>query len=330
MVVQSQSLNAARGGDEAAFRALVTPHRKGLLAHCYRMSGSLHDAEDLVQEALLRAWKGLSGFQERSSFQTWIYRIATHATLDALRSAKARGLPVALEGASNPNEPPAGPNAEPVWLEPFPDALLPDTPPADAHLSMRQSVAFAFLQVLQRLPPSQRAAVLLKDVVGMSAAEIAELLETTPAATNSLIQRARETLGRAPEPEPLGDEEERALVGRYISAWERADVDGLVTLLADDARLSMPPVPSWFDGAGAIGAWLGKFVLPTEAAGRFVGRRTRANGLPAVALYQRADEGGFELQGVHTIDMRGEHIVEVVAFMDPRTFRFFEVPPHVT
>lgn len=330
MGFQAPSLHAARSGDEAAFRELVSPHRKGLLAHCYRMSGSIQDAEDLVQESLLRAWRGLSSFEERSSFQTWIYRIATHATLDALRRAKPRGLPVSLHDPADPDAPPAGPIGEPVWLEPFPDALLPDTAPhADAQLSSRQSVAFAFLQALQRLPPSQRAALLLKDVVGMSAAEIAELLDITPAAANSLVQRARDTLGRAPEPEPRSDAEERAIVGRYVAAWEHADVDGLVSLLADDARLSMPPIPSWYEGAPAFGGWLRRFVLPPEAAGSFVAQVTRSNGLPAVAVYQRADEGGHVLRGVHTIAMRGPHIVEVVAFMDPGSLRFFEVPQHI-
>ncbi|MEQ9319247.1 MAG: RNA polymerase subunit sigma-70 [Polyangiaceae bacterium] len=234
-------LRAARGGDEDAFRALVEPHRRGVLAHCYRMCGSLQEAEELVQEAMLRAWRGLSGFEERASVKTWLYRIATHATLDALKSTKRRTLPPA-EGEPTGPDTTAEPVVEPIWLEPFPDTLLPDE-----QLDQRRTVGFAFLQVLQKLPPSQRAALLLKEVVGSSAAEVADLLDTSSSAVNSMLQRARATLGDAEPPAPANDTE-LAVVRSYVEAFESANVDALVTLLRDDARMSMPPVPSWYQG----------------------------------------------------------------------------------
>jgi RNA polymerase sigma-70 factor (ECF subfamily) len=311
----ARTLSAARDGDEAAFQDLIDPHRRGLLAHCYRMSGSIQDAEDMVQEALLRAWKGLRGFEGRSSFRTWIYRIATHATLDALRRKKARTLPVEVAPPAEPTAPLAPPSLEMHWLEPFPDALLPTgAPRGDAVLSQKQSISLAFLQALQKLPATQRAAVLLKDVVGMSASEVAELLETTPAATNSLVQRARATLEKASPPEASpGDEE---IVQRYVSAWETSDVDALVTLLRDDARLSMPPTTSWFEGPEAIGAFLRGAVLTGEQS--FRARVTSANGAPAVLLF-----AGEELIGAQLLDVRDSRIFEVVAFMEAGVLRFF-------
>lgn len=316
-MAEAQTLTAARGGDEDAFRALVDPHRRGLLAHCYRMSGSLQDAEDMLQEALLKAWKGLAGFQERSSFRTWIYRIATHATLDALRQAKARSLPTALVAAADPTVPPAPPALEMHWLEPFPDALLPaNAPGADAVLSQRQAVSLAFLQALQKLPATQRAAVLLKDVVGMSAAEIAELLETSPAATNSLVQRARETLKKAAPPDEPAAQDTQALLDRYVAAWESADVDGLVAMLRDDARLSMPPTPSWYEGQDAIAAFLGGAIL-TEA-GKYRFERAAANGMPAVRGFE-----GERLITLQLLDIRKGRIFEIISFMDPAVLRFF-------
>ncbi len=313
-------LRAARGGDEDAFRALVEPHRRGVLAHCYRMCGSLQEAEELVQEAMLRAWRGLSGFEERASVKTWLYRIATHATLDALKSTKRRTLPPA-EGEPTGPDTTGEPVVEPIWLEPFPDTLLPDE-----QLDQRRTVGFAFLQVLQKLPPSQRAALLLKEVVGSSAAEVADLLDTSSSAVNSMLQRARATLGDAEPPAPANDTE-LAVVRSYVEAFESANVDALVTLLRDDARMSMPPVPSWYQGPKAIGGWLRANVLPADAAGRYRGLPTRANGAPAVALYALGDEGLYVLLGVHVLDVQAGGLAEIVAFMDPRVLRFFALPP---
>ncbi len=320
MSAEQTSLEAARAGDEAAFRHLVDPHRRGLLAHCYRMCGSVSEAEDIVQEAMLRAWKGLGRFEERSSFRGWIYRIATNAALDTLRREKSRTLPVALGPSARPDAPAAPPSTEVLWLEPYPDALLPtETALPDAALSQRQTVGFAFLQALQRLPPKQRAALLLKDVVGSSATEIAALLETSVPAVNSLLQRARATLGSAPPPEPAGSAE-MDVVRAYVSAFVSADVGTLVQLLRDDAQLSMPPVPSWYEGRDDIGEWLGRYVLTPDAAGRFTAEPTRANAAPSVAI--RGPDGA--LLGVHVLTLAGDRIAEIVAFMDPASLRFFE------
>lgn len=320
MGAEGDMLRAARGGDEGAFRALVEPHRRGVLAHCYRMCGSLQEAEELVQEAMLRAWRGLETFEERASVKTWLYRIATNATLDALQSAKRRTLPSA-EGAPTAPDTTGAPVVEPIWLEPYPDALLPDE-----QIDQRRTIGFAFLQALQKLPASQRAALLLKDVVGSSAAEVADLLDTSSAAVNSMLQRARATLGEAEPPEPANDTE-LAVVRSYVEAFEKADVDALVTLLRDDARMSMPPVPSWYQGPEAIGGWLRANVLSAEAAGRYRGLPTRANGAPAVALYARRDGGGYALLGVHVLDVDGDRLAEVVAFMDPGVLQLFPLPP---
>jgi RNA polymerase sigma-70 factor, ECF subfamily len=330
-------VEAAREGDQVAFRELAEPHRRGLLAHCYRMCGSLQEAEELVQEAMLRAWRGLDGFEEQASFKSWLYRIATNATLDALKHARIRALPPASGAASSPDAPLAAPIGEPVWLEPFPDALLPggdltgtaDAPLADAALAERQNVGFAFLQALQRLPPTQRAALLLKDVVGSSSVEVAELLGTTAAAVNSMLQRARETLGHAPPPEPP-DEAELEVVGAYVRAFESANVDSLITLLRDDVRVSMPPIPSWFSGIEAVGAFFRETVLPPRAAHEFRGVPTRANGQPAVGIYERGPDGQPVLRGVHVFAIADGRIADLVAFMDPGALRFFELSPPET
>lgn len=321
--MQTQVLEAARSGDEAAFRNLVDPLRNGLMAHCYRMSGSIQDAEDLVQETTLRAWRNLPTFEERSSFRNWMYRIATHATLDALARAKVRTLPAAFGPSTKAGEPIAGPRTEAMWLEPYPDALLPgEVPSAEAVLSQRESIRLAFVQALQKLPANQRAALLLKDVVGLSSAEIGTLLETTPAAVNSRLQRARETLGRSSPPQ-MADTTEQETVARYVDAFETSNVDALVSLLREDAVLSMPPVPSWFDGAQAIAAFFRQTVLTPGSAGRFVGKPTRANGAPAIALYARLPDGSLVLSGVHVLTFDTTTIVEVVAFMDPASLKLF-------
>ena len=274
-----------------------------------------------MQEALLRAWRGLAGFEERSSFRSWIYRIATHATLDALRQAKSRALPVEIAPPADPSRAPAPAALELHWLEPFPDALLPAGPPdADAVLTQKQSVSLAFLQALQKLPATQRAAVLLKDVVGLSAQEVGDLVETSAAAVNSLAQRARATLSQAPP--PAVDEASQALVDRYMKAWETADVDALVTLLRDDARLSMPPTTSWYEGPDAIGAFLRSAVIPPSAAGNFKATSTKSNGVDTVLLH-----AGAKLIAAQLLDIRDGELFEIVSFMDAAVLRFFE-PGH--
>jgi len=242
------ALTAARS-DERAFRSLVEPYRRELRAHCYRMSGSMHDADDLVQESMLRAWRGLASFEGRASLRTWLHRVTTNACLDALEKKSARVVPRELGPAVEPSTPMA-PDNEIPWLEPCPDDLIDDAPASpEARYDARESVALAFLTALQHLPPRQRAVLLLRDVLGHEASECAELLETSVASVNSALQRARETLAQRPiSDRPPEDETTSALLARYVSAWEQADVSLLVSILREDATLAMPPFASWLSG----------------------------------------------------------------------------------
>jgi RNA polymerase sigma-70 factor, ECF subfamily len=274
-------LAAARRGDEHAFAQLTSPYRRELQVHCYRMVGSLHDAEDLVQETMLRAWRRLGGFEGRTSLRRWLYRIATNACLNALE----REPRVVLFATGGDDDPP--PLARIDWLEPYPDSLLPDPALADpqARLDLRESVGLAFLAAIQHLPPRQRAMLLLFDVLGWSAAEIAELLETSVAAVNSGLQRARATLDSRPAPRPTA-EEEQVLLERFLEAWERVDIEGLVELLREDAVMAMPPDPVWCVGPEAIGEFFATVpmkgdltrirLVPTRANLRPAARPTRA------------------------------------------------------
>lgn len=318
------TLEAARAGDERAFALLVEPYRRQLRAHCYRMCGSLHDTEDLLQESLLRAWRGLPSFAGRSSLLTWLFKVTTTACLDALDKRPARLLPMDLGPADAAGAPAAPPRLEPIWIEPWPDA-------AD-DLVARESVALAFLVALQLLPPRQRAVLLLREVVGLQASECADLLGLSVPAVNSALQRARETVDRrAPAlrdaPIRPDDPEVAALLSRYLAAWETSDVDALVALLREDATLDMPPLPGWVHGAQAIGASLGSMVFTPGSSGAFRMVPTRANGLPAFAMYRRDETGGgyaaSSIQLVRVVDGR---IAAIVAFLDPSLFGPFGLP----
>ncbi|MET0771308.1 MAG: RNA polymerase subunit sigma-70 [Solirubrobacteraceae bacterium] len=261
MTTPATDLTAAAEGDETAFARLVAPHRAGLLAHCYRMLGSTQDAEDALQDALLRAWRGLARFEGRSSLRSWLYSIATNVCLRALERRGRRFLP--QDGA------PAG---EVRWLEPFPDAELRDERPTpEARYEERESVELAFVAALQHLSPRQRAVLVLRDVLGFAPAEIATSLDASPAAVYSALQRAHATVEeRAPERSQqatlraLGDQRLREIVERYVAAWESADVAGLMSLLTDDAAFAMPPLPQWYRGREAIERFLrvGPFIRP--------------------------------------------------------------------
>jgi RNA polymerase sigma-70 factor (ECF subfamily) len=282
---------SAVGGDRDAFQRLAEPYRRELLLHCYRMLGSFHEAEDLVQETFLRAWRGLDGFEGRGHFRGWLYRIATNACLSFLagRAGARRVLPES-QGPPADRMPTGEPATEVAWLEPYPDVGLggiADTAPGpEARYEMRETVALAFVAAIQHLPPRQRAALLLCDVVGWSASETAVLLGTSVASINSALQRARATLerqfpsGRAATG-PLPDDAQRALLDRYIRAWEDADLDGFVGLLRDDAIYSMPPWPQWYSGRAAIRGFFG-------TAWRYYGGfrlvPTSANRQPAFAV----------------------------------------------
>ncbi|HZS41483.1 MAG TPA: sigma-70 family RNA polymerase sigma factor [Polyangia bacterium] len=333
MLPDEPTLKAAQRGDDAAFARLVAPYRRELRAHCYRMSGSIHDADDLLQDSLLRAWKGLPGFEQRADLRTWLYRVTTHACLDALEKRSARLLPAELGPAAGPNDAMGPPRLEPIWLEPCPASLYESAEPSpEARIGQRESVTLAFLVALQLLPARQRAVLILRDVLGWQASECGELLEISVAAVNSALQRARETLAsRAPalraEPRALDDAETRALLSRYVHAWERADVDALVALLHEDATLAMPPLAEWLAGAAAIRASIAAMVFAPAGPGAFRLLRTEANGRPAFAAYQR-DRASGELRAasLHVLDVRDGRIAAITAFLDPSLLAAFELP----
>jgi RNA polymerase sigma-70 factor (ECF subfamily) len=300
-------LAAAQAGDERAFRQLVGPYRHALEVHCYRMLGSAHDTEDLVQETLLRAWRALDRFEPRVQFQTWLYRIATNACLDELERRPRRPEPV----------------------DPFPDrrpdeAASPTYDPA-ARYALREGMELALLRAIQELPGRQRAILIFRDVLGWTAPEVAEILDSTVAAVNSALQRARATV------EPLlpvstrqaSTETERRLLGRYIEAFETDDVDGLVALLREDATLTMPPEPSVI-GARAIARFFSDTTGGDLARMRL--RPTWANGRPAVAIYRQTDDRGLIAHGLSLLEIEDERIVAIHAFIEPELLVRFGFP----
>jgi RNA polymerase sigma-70 factor (ECF subfamily) len=323
------ALEAARGGDGAAFARLMEPHKRELLAHCYRMSGSMGDAEDLLQESLIRAWKGLATFEGRSSLRTWLYRVTTHACLDTLDKRGARVLPTDLGPAADPRTPPPPPRYDESWLEPcsrdIEDAT--ETSP-EARLDAKQSVALAFLSALQQLPPKQRAVLLLRDVLGWEASACAELLELSVPAVNSALQRARESVPtrQSSRLATAADAETEALLVRYVRAWEGSDVHAFVALLHEDATLSMAPFAFWLVGAEAIGASLAAMVLTDAARGNWRLVATRANGCPAYLGYERDASGAFQLKALHVLDLDAGRVRALTAFLDPRSFASLGAP----
>jgi RNA polymerase sigma-70 factor (TIGR02960 family) len=318
----------ARGGDSDAFSALVAPHRRELFELCYRMLGSLSDADDVVQESLLRAWKAFASFEERASLRTWLYRITTNACLTAAERRPPRTLPSAEGPPAGPDDPFAPPILDPIWLDPLPGEPASAAP--DARLDARESVAFAFLVSLGGLPPRQRAVLLLRDVLEFSAAEVADLLSDSVVSVNSALQRARETLearGSRKPPARAGSAAEQELLAGYIRAWEAADVHEFVALLTREARLSMPPLPQWLQGREAIGRSIGAMVFTPQAEGTMRCLATTANGLPAVAVYRRDEVGGpFLPMGLHAIRTEKDGIGEIVAFLGGELFERFGLP----
>ncbi len=316
--------------DDDVFLTLVEPLRGELTAHCYRMTGSAHDAEDLVQETYIRAWRAFHGFENRSSLRTWMYRIATNVCLTALESRQRRPLPT---GLGQPASDPSGQlstRPETPWPEPLPDTVVwghGDDDPAAAVLS-RDSVRLAFVAALQHLTPPQRAVVILRDVLAWHASEVAELLDLSVAAVNSSLQRARAALARLdPEASLAPVEEERAqqLLAAYVDAFERYDVSRIVELLTEDAVWEMPPFDGWYRGAVAIGTLISTH-CPASAAGDQVMVPVRANGRPALALYMRGEDGrhhAFHVQ-VPTLTERG--FSHVVAFFELSLFDRFGLP----
>jgi RNA polymerase sigma-70 factor (ECF subfamily) len=334
------TLMAARTGDAQAFGRLTEPHRRELQVHCYRLLGSLEEAEDLVQETMLRAWRRLDTYQGRASFRAWLYKIATNACLDELASRKRprRVLPPDRHPAADPQAPPAPPIFEPIWLEPLPDDLLAgaDESP-EARYTQRESIALAFLIALQTLPARQRAVVILCDVLDWRASETAAGLGLTVAAVNSALHRARVTLAKhSLQPEALAashDARTRDLAERYMRAWEAADVGALVDLLKDEAVFTMPPTPNWYQGREAIRLSLSAlaFAGPANNAQDGVRERWRlrltgANASPALAVYRRADDGVYHAFGLQVLRVTDEAIAGVTFFLEPAVLARFSLP----
>ncbi len=313
----------------ADFARLTDPFRPELLAYCYRMLGSLQDAEDQLQETLIRAWRSYGQFEGRASVRTWLYRIATNSCLRALENRGRRPLPAGLGGPADPDEPLAPAGAEIAWIEPFPDVLL-DAASADpaAIVTSRQDLRLALIAALQYLPGRQRSVLILRDVLMWRAAEVAELLGVSTAAVNSVLQRARTGLRDAA---PLRDEVrepddpgQRALVDQYAAAIENADVAALMRLLQADASFEMPPEPAWFLGREQIGRFLAANVLRAPGDLRIV--RTSANGQPALAVYRRDAGGAHRAHVLQVLTCAQAGVARIVAFRDPGLFAAFGLP----
>jgi RNA polymerase sigma-70 factor (ECF subfamily) len=332
---ERELLDAARAGDEQAFARLVAPYQAQLRAHCYRMLGSPADAEDALQETLLRAWSGLAGFESRSSLRSWLYRIATNASLRMIEKRPKRVLPIDYGPAADPHAAFGEPLTESVWLEPYPDAELGVEAPLlgpDARYEQHESIELALAAAFQHLPPRQRAVLILRDVLGFSAKETAEALETTSVSVDSALQRAHKAIEeRVPARtqqatlRALGDSELRDIVERFAAAWARNDVDAVVGMLTDDARMAMPPWPSWYSGRDAVATFLGGWPLSARKRWRVV--PTGANGQPAVAGYLWDEQrGAFAAETIIVLTLHAASIAEITAFRSPGLFPLFGLP----
>jgi RNA polymerase sigma-70 factor, ECF subfamily len=305
--------------DRSEFEAAVARHRAELHAHCYRMLGSVHDADDALQDALLGAWKGLAGFAGKSSLRAWLYRIATHACLQLIARRPQRRMPPELRPPAAPDAAVAAIEMDVPWLEPYPED------PA-ASYEQRESVELAFIAALQQLPGTQRAVLILCEVLGFAAAEVAEMLGTTPASVNSALERARARLATGMPARSqqatlreLGEADQRALVAAFVEAWARRDAGAIAAMLARDARFTMPPIPSWFDGRDAVAEFFARQVFAT--AWHLV--PMRASGQLAFACYQGP---AFRLGALNVISLAGREITELTGFLDPAVHARFGIP----
>ena len=324
-------LDAARSGDEAAFERLVEPHRGELHAHCYRMLGSLHDTEEAMQEAMLRVWRGLDRFEGRSSLRSWLYRIATNTCLDTISRRKRRLLPEEYGPKADPQAPPGEPVAEGVWIEPYPDETLAvedGYASPDATYEEREAVELAFVAAMQHLPPRQRAVLILREVLTWPAAEVASLLDTTTAAVNSSLQRARAELARLrPREDDLSEPHEpvrRALLDQFQAAMESKDLVALEGLFSADARWEMPPILTWFSGRTDVLRLLDAKLRP--GPDRRVLVETSANGQPAFALYIHGSDDHFHAHSIKVLTCTKDEISAVLAFHQPALFPAFGLP----
>lgn len=316
------------------FTRLAEPLRRELKVHCYRMLGSVHEAEDLVQETYLRAWRSYDAFDGSGAFRAWLYKIATNACLNAIERRKnaQRLLPDQL-GTAATQMPPGAPVADATWLEPLPDSELTgiadETATPEARYTLRESVHLAFIATIQELPPRQRAALLLCDVLGWAAAEAAALLSSSTASINSALQRARESLAkRYPEGRPRSlprpDPAQQQLIGRYLKAWEGHDVDAFVALLKEDAAAVMPPWLEWYVGREMIRSF---FAMAWKTCGGLHLVPTAANGQPAFAVYETSGaDGQWHAHSIHVLTLNHEAISRLTLFIEPRLFAVFGLP----
>ncbi len=331
-LTQTALVLSAQAGDQKAFETLVNAYRRELLVHCYRMLGSLSEAEDLVQETLLRAWEKRATLSSPQSYRAWLYRITTNLCLNRLRSVSRRSLPAEIYPPSDPGSSAPPRLQEPVWLEPFPDELLvdPQSDPEDQVLRHEQ-ISLAFLVALQHLTPAQRAVLLLREVLEWPASEVAEWLDLSVPAVNSALQRARHTLHQRykengsetliAQPRP----QLQNLLDRYMTLWQQADVPGLVALLREDAWLSMPPLPMWVQGRTDIATLLQLRIFTPDK--QWLLLPTRANGSPACGLYRReVGEEGYRLSSLWVLGVEGEQIGSIVVFLDAASFTAFGLP----
>jgi RNA polymerase sigma-70 factor (ECF subfamily) len=321
---------AVQSGDEAAFAALTEPYRRQLHLHCYRMLGSFDEAEDLVQETLLRAWRGRAGFEGRSMVRTWLYRIATNACLDHIDSRSRR-----LASLESPQEP----NAV-DWLQPYPDRLLDQIassdPEPDVKAIGRETIELAYLAAIQYLPPKQRAILILRDALGWSAKETANLLDESVASVNSALSRARSSMRKRMPKRRLEwstvatpTTVERKLLERYMDATDRADVAALTALLREEVLLTMPPYPTWFEGREQIATAFALSTDPAEPAyqGQFRTVATAANRQPAVAAYvRRPGDSGYRALGLDVLRLEGDQVIEITRFVSADLFPAFGLP----
>ncbi len=332
---EQELLAAAQRGDEGAFERLIEPYRGELLAHSYRMLGSLHDAEDAMQETLLRAWRGIARFEGRSSLRSWLYTIATNSSLRLIERRPKRVLPIDHGPPADPHDALGTPLVESTWIEPYPDERLeveggPMSP--EARYEQREGVELAFTAALQHLPPLQRAALIMSDVLGFAPGEVAEALDATPASIYSALQRARKaTEERVPERSQqqtlreLGDDRVREVVGRFVDAWESHDVDAIRSMLTEDAVLAMPPWAAWFRGRDAVAEFLPRGPLRPDRRWKLV--PTRSNGQLALAGYWTDGARPLTAEGVIVLTVAEDGLLSgVTAFRDSNFFSSFGLP----
>jgi RNA polymerase sigma-70 factor, ECF subfamily len=327
-------LHVASSGDDEAFRRIVEPHRPELHAHCYRMLGSVQDAEDALQEALLRAWRGLPGFEGRSALRSWLYRVATNACLDAIAQRSRRVLPIDYGPPRSSDEDPGTPLVESVWIEPYPDEMLglsDGRAGPEARYEQHEAIELAFVAALQHLPARQRSVLILREVLGFSAHEVSESLGTSVASVNSALQRARKAVDeRLPDQSQqetlrsLGDERVSELVRRYVDAMANGDAEELRALLAADATFSMPPWADWWRGRDEITDFVRRMagICPVSRP-----VHTRANAQPAIAYYSlNSETGRYEASAIDVLTFEGPRIKEITGFVTERNFPRFGLP----